>query len=135
MVFPIIGFLNGRRTPYWYGSFILLNFIYVTNSSIYQRMDFAVHFKHCCIINQFDVLETNIPKFAKNKHFLEQTQKCRYWNLKFKHNIKYRKIGGLKNVDISFMIVSIHYSCIKRLLYFSFDFWKMIPLHLFLTLV
>ena len=81
----------------------------------------------------FLALLTKIPHEAVKE--LVKIQKSFLWKdytLKIRHETtrKEHKDGDLKNIDISYKIVSLHYFWIRRLYDKNFDEWKLIPLHL-----
>ena len=66
---------------------------------------------------------------------LEKIQKSFLWKdstpkIRHETTCKDYKDGGLKNVDISYKIVSLQCSWIRRLYDNNFHEWKLIPLHL-----
>ena len=66
---------------------------------------------------------------------LEKMQKSILWKesapkIRQETTCKDYKDGGLKNIDISYKIVSLQYSWIQRLFHNNFHEWKLIPLHL-----
>ena len=96
-------------------------------------LDILVIFKTFALLKiVFLALLTKIPDQAVKE--LEKIQKSFLWKdstLKIRHETtcKEHKDGGLKNVDISYKIVSLHCFWIRKL-YNNFDEWKLIPLHL-----
>ena len=96
--------------------------------------DILVMFKTFAILKiVFLALLTKIPHQAVKE--LEEIQKSFLWKdstLKIRHETtcKDYKDSGLKNVDISYKIVSLQCSWIRRLYDNNFHEWKLIPLHL-----
>ena len=81
----------------------------------------------------FLVLLTKIPHQVVKE--LEKMQKSLLWKdstpkIRHETTCKDYKDGGLKNVDISYKIVSLQCSWIRRLYDNNFHEWKLIPLHL-----
>ena len=94
--------------------------------------DILVMFKTFAILKiVFLALLTKIPHQAVKE--LEKIQKSFLWKdstLKIRHETTCKEHkDGLKNVDISYKIVSLHCFWI-RLYDNNFDEWKLIPLHL-----
>ena len=66
---------------------------------------------------------------------LEKIQKSFLWKnsapkIKHETNCKDYKSDGLKNVDVSYKIVNLHRSWMRKLCSDCFQEWKSIPLHL-----
>ena len=81
----------------------------------------------------FLALLTKIPHQVVKE--LEKIQKSFLWKdstpkIRHETTCKDYKDGGLKNVDISYKIVSLQCSWIRRLYDNNFHEWKLIPLHL-----
>ena len=93
-----------------------------------------VVFKTLAILNIFFLaLLTKIPDQVVKE--LETMQKSFLWKdstpkIRNETTCKYYKDGGLKNVDISYKIVSLQCSWIRKLYDNNFHECKLIPLHL-----